>query len=145
MMNKIFSFTLVMGLTALLGACGEQSQKDAATLKAAYTCEAKDLFTGKTEIKSGASQHDACTKAQKDCEAKTGNTCVVVRYYDDTTTADGMTSGRGWACKVSDDTGRSWVRPGKTINEARKKAMEYCEEKKAGINCQIVKCFDASY
>lgn len=142
----------IVGLAFTAAGCStDESVQSSSQAQAAWsgvTCEAKDLFSGRIEIKSGNSQAQACARAQDECYFKSGHRCVVLRWYDDQTTAGGMMSGEGWACKVQENTGsghdRSWVRPGATINEARYNAMDYCERRKAGINCQIVRCFDAS-
>lgn len=142
----------IVGLALTLAGCSTdesvQSSSQAQAAGSSFTCEARDLFSGRVEIKSGSSQTEACARALDECLTKSGNHCVVQRWYDDQTTAGGMTSGQGWACKVQENTGsgfdRSWVRPGATITEARNNAMNYCERRKAGINCQIIRCFDAS-
>jgi hypothetical protein len=146
-------YSVIVGLALTLAGCSTddsvQSSSQAQAARSSFTCEAKDLFSGRVEIRSGGSQEEACARAQDECFTKSGNHCVVLRWYDDQTTADGMTSGQGWACRVQENTGtgfdRSWVRPGATINEARSNALSYCERRKAGINCLIVSCFDASF
>lgn len=120
-------------------------------VQAAIVCEAVSGLTGGREIKTGDSQLEACASALSDCNYKQspdGRTCYIRRWYDQQTTAGGMMSGQGWACLVQENNtplrGRSWVRPGKTIAEARDNAQKYCEVRKAGNNCQVVRCFDAS-
>jgi hypothetical protein len=150
-------FGVITGWVAAITACGsgnspgeEDSRQEA--FSSNFTCEAIYPTVGRREIKSGKTQHAACAAAIAECNKKVapeGAGCLTGRWYDNLTTAEGMESGQGWACQVTEHNmlpgDRSWVRPGLTIQEARANAMTYCEKKKAGNNCQIVKCFDASY
>jgi hypothetical protein len=119
--------SLVLGLTLV------SSLAHAAT----YVCTAKDVFSGRSFSESGASYSEARSEALSECEAKTGEACVV--QCGSSEAAPGFSAGRGFFCKISDRVGRSWVGRGSDLVEARSAAQEECQSE-AGVECQIASC-----
>jgi hypothetical protein len=154
-----WSSLLVFAAVACQGSAGHHEEVSSLNKSEIFTCEAIDLVTSNVQIKSAKSQKQACALALDECWYKgeggaagvrAGKECVILKRYDDQTYAEGMTSGNGWACLVSEVLGagmreRSWIRSGTTLEAARENAMRYCERNKAGNHCQIMRCFDADF
>lgn len=105
-------------------------------LSSTYICTAKDLFSNRSFTQSGTTLSQARTEALSECQAKTGETCVVTCRNDDISGgADKLKS----YCISTDDTQRTWTAVGSSLSQARAEAVESCEEE-AGVNCRISRC-----
>lgn len=159
---SVIALSVALGLSA----CGKETSDsngsqvqnfadESVDPRGAYTAVAQDLFSGQQFIQTGATEAEAIRNALDLCNARTsssgnGGTCTLAGrpIRNGMGTRVGGEPAASWACLIQERTfisegnDRSWIGVGATPQAARAAAEAKCASK-AGINCQVVSCFNA--